>query len=152
MKTGREYSSQYCSCFQITCPQVAKNLPSVKHEMKCQDAIFDWHRQQEADLYPLAKLHADSERLPVITQMLPHCIDKESTFPVDCGKSAFLWAPLSEIRHLIFKLAVNVTVISKCDSAKKSEKNHKWKSGKHLLFIIFHFIYVSSTWKLTVFI
>lgn len=114
MKTEREYNFQYCSCFQVTCPQVAKSLPSVKHEMKCQDAIFDWHRQQEADLYPLAKLHADSERLLVMTQTVPHCLDKESTFPVDCEKSASfgLHFLLKSDIYFIFKLTINGCTIS----------------------------------------
>ena len=147
MKPGREYSSQQCSCFQVTCPQVAKNFQSVKHEMKCQDAIFDWHRKQGSRLYPLAKLYADSER---------NCIDEDSTCPSDWDERSFLCPLFSKILKLDISFYFLINCKGNCIINVIQQRRGKRTTNGDQETLVFLSTSISSifcfTWNLIAFI
>lgn len=66
MKTRREYNSQCCSCFQVTRPQVAKNVWPVKQEMKYQGVVSDDTESRGVNVVMLAKPCAESGKLLVM--------------------------------------------------------------------------------------
>lgn len=66
MKTGRERNSQCCSCFQVTHPQVAQNVWSVKQEMKYQGSVSDDRESRGVNVDTLAKPFSKSEKLLVM--------------------------------------------------------------------------------------